>query len=567
MEFFKQHWFKILVLLPFIPVGILIHSLDRFTGIDDWLRFLIAFVFIIASLLLFFLGFYFELNKGDIKYKRIQLNIGNFEFGIAEISRVILSILVIVFFYAAYNVATMSMRFIDIIDEIAISPDEPCERTFSFVVMSDFDIHNQGSFGRIGVLAIMDEAKDLATEEFLDEQNFILNPIPMVFDSPPEMMSALYDNEIDAIIIGSNFVQILDDLDRFKYIEDETRVLNQFNVEAEIVERAEMNPGEPFSILLLGLDASADGNLATGQIDTFMLLTVNLENLSFTLVSIPRDSLVQIPCANYRYDKLAHTNFGGSMACAIGAIEHMLDMEIPYYALVNFNGVLDIIDVLGGITVDVPMRIREQDSRRRFGDHMVYIEPGLQRLNGEEALAMARYRGMLSHDFGRADNGQLVMEAVILEMLGSMTGISDALPLFETLGHNIQTNFTVHELTLLAQYMLEYLPQLRDIDLMEEIHFVRMVILGDTPQERVNVGHGPMVVILPWPSRIREARRLMRINLGLEEPEFSSLFEFNGFTSPRIRWGGPHAAGSGSLPPGIEFYVPAVELEEDETDE
>jgi len=564
MEFFKQHWFKIFVLLPFIPVGILIHSLDRFTGIDNSLRFLIAFVFIMASLLLFFLGFYFELNKGDVKNKKIRLNIGNFEFGIAEISRMILSILIIVFFYTTFNFATMSMRVIDVIDEIAISPDVPTERTYSLVTMSDFDIHNQGSYGRIGVLSVEDEARDIATDEFLSEQNFIPNPIPIAFDSQLDLMSALYDGEIDAAIVGSNFTQILDDFERFEDIENETLVLSQFSVEIEAVERAEMDPGKPFSILFLGLDTPDDGDLLTGRVDTFMLLTINLENLSFTLISIPRDSLVPFPCMNYRQDKLVHSNLtGNTVACSVGAVENLLDKEIPYYVLVNFTGVIEVVDVLGGITVDVPGDgFYEQDSRRRSGEqHRIRVDGGLQQLNSEQALALARHRGMITHDFGRADNGQLVMEAVIREILSNMTGIRDALPIFETLGRNIQTNFTSHELTSLAQYMLEYLPQLRNIDLMEELHFIQMVILGDTPTLNI-APHGYTAAVLLWPRMIEEANRLMRINLGLEEPDFSFTFEFDGLTRPRRQWGGNHAYGSGVLPPGTQVYESSTGPEE-----
>ena len=565
MKFFKRHWFKIIIVLPFIPVWFLIRSFDILTGIDRSLLFLASFVIVVVSLLLFFFGLYLELSRGNVGNKRIQLNLGNFKFGTAEIGRVVISVLVMIFLYTTINYVLMSQRVGDILIEIAAPPPDEVqlERSYSLVVMSDFDINNQRSYGLIGVLAVTDEAKDLTVEEFLSEQNFIPNPIQTVFNSPVDMVAALYDNEIDAIIIGSNFVQIFEELNNFEDIEYETIVLTYFNVEFEPVERAEIDPGEPFSILLLGLDAHRDGDLATGNIDTFMLLTINLENLSFTLVSIPRDSLVQVPAWNYRYDKLAHTHIGGSTLIAVGAVEHMLDMEIPYYVLVNFAGVLDIIDVLGGITVDVPFEFEEQDSRRRFGDNMIYLEEGISQLDGEQALALARHRDtLIDHDFGRAANGQLVMEALVREMLSNMSSIDDALPMLETLGHNIQTNFTVHELTLLAQYMLEYLPRIRNIDLMDEVHFIQTVIIGDTPDQHVNVGHGYMSVIRPWEGRIAEARRLMRINLGLEEPEFNFTFEFDGFARPsRRQWGEANEAydSSGFLLQYTQVYEPQVE--------
>ena len=560
MEFFRQHWFKILVLLPFIPVGILIHSLDRFTGIDDSLRFLIAFVFIIASLLLFFLGFYFELNKGDVRNKKIRFNIRNFEFGIAEISRVVLGLLIIVFFYITLNIATMSVQVIGAIENIAVSPDAPTERTYSLVAMIDFDVHDR-HYGRIGVLSVADEARDLATDEFLSEQNFIPNPIPVLFNTPFELIEALYEDELDAIIVGSNFVEVFEDLDRFENIEQETRVLDQFTVEDAIIERAEIDPGAPFSILLMGLNSREE--LSGGNINTFMLLTINLEELSFTIVSIPRDSYVPIPCWGYVNDKLSHTNVGGS-ACAVGAIENMLGVEIPHYVRLNFTGFMELIDVLGGIEVDVPPpgsgeAIREQDSRRRFGEHMIYLYPGVQILNGEQALALVRHRqSFVTQDFARVENQQLVFQAMLSEMFNQVNGIPDLIPFLEVMSRSIETNLTAHDITTIAQYMLSRFQGLPDSDIMDQMHFINMIILGDSAMV------GLMSVVFPWPDRIAEATRLMRINLGLEEPEFNFRFEFDGFTTTERQWGGVHNYGSGVAASGTQVFEQIHPPREDE---
>lgn len=532
MGYFKKHWFKILILLPFIPVGILVNSLDGFTGISAWLRFLVAFILITASLLLFFLGFYLELNKGNLKRKKIRFKIGNARFGLIEIGRVILSILIIVFLYATFNFANMSLRLGNVLNNITMPSNEQTERSYSLVTMSDFDVNNQGSYGRVGVLAVRGEAKELAIEEFLYEQNFIFNPIVTTVDSPFDLIDALYDGEVEAMIIESNFVQTFDVLEGFEDIEYETMVLDMFNVEIENVERAEINLGEPLSILLLGLNT--DGELSTGQINVFMLLTINLENMSFTATSIPRDSYVPIPCHNYVQDKLSHTNIGGT-ACAVGAIEHMLDMEIPYHVKLNFTGFMDMIDILGGIEVDVPISFSEQDSRRRFGEHMIHLEAGPQRLNGEQALALSRHRNsFLTQDFARVENQQLVFEAMLREMFNEVNSVNDILPLLDVIGRNVVTNFTAHELTMLAQYMVEYLVSFRNLNIMDEIHFMNMVILGDTPT--IPFRNVEMSVVIPWTRMISRARELMMINLGLNEPELNFTFTFDGFNRSSHRW-------------------------------
>ena len=553
MEFFKQHWFKMLILLPIIPVGILIHSIERFTGISEILRLLGSLVLIIASLLILFLGLYLELNK----HRNQKIRIGRLRISIPKILRSCFSLVVIAFIYIASNLAITSLRLENILTDIAI-PTDQLERNYSLVTMADFDADNQRSHGDIGILSSLDDAKEIALEDFLATQEFILNPSSIAFDSPFELLYALYSNEVDAVIVTSNFASIFQDLEGFDAIVDETIVLATFSVESQIVEREQIEPGEPFSVLLLGLNTA--GELFTGQINTFMLLTINLENMSFTITSVPRDSYVAIPCQNYTYDKLSHTNIGGA-SCAVGAIEHMFDIEIPYYVKLNFAGFMEMIDILGGIEVDVPIAFSEQDSRRRFGEHMIHLEAGLQRLNGEEALALSRHRdSFLTQDFVRVENQQLVFEAMLREMLTATSSVNDLLPLLAVIGRNVQTNFTTHELTLLAQYMIEYLAPLRHANIMEEIHLMNMVILGDVGSIS-QVNGLPMSVVFPWGQRIQAARALMMINLGLMNPQFNFAFAFDGFARPVRRWAQVGTYGDGTIPQGVQLESPAFEPE------
>lgn len=521
-----------LLVLPFTPVVMLIYSLDRFSGIDERLRFLLAFLLVVISLFFFFFGLYFELSKGNVQDKRIKFKLGNVRFGFAEVARIILSFILLAFSYLAFDYATVSMRVGNAIDIITVVPEAPIQKGYSLVTMADFDISDQESYGRIGFLTLVDEVKEMAIEEFLYQQNFILNPVSTTFTTPLEMVNALYDREIDAMIIGSNFVYVFDELERFSNISSDTHVLSQFDIELERAQRNQLNPREPFSILLLGLNQN-DEALTSGTINTFMLLTVNLEELSFTITSIPRDSYVPIPCWGVN-DKLSHTNVGGP-DCAIGAIEHMFDMEIPYYVKLNFTGFMEIIDILGGIEVDVPFAFEEQDSERRFGEeYLIRLEAGLQRLNAEEALALARHRGktgnsdMTGDDFTRVKHQQLIFQAMLREMLVQTEGINDVVALMEILGKNVETNLSSYEIMAMAQYLFGLLQGRTATEMINEVHFRNMVILGNTTT--IDVRHyGHLWVSFPWQEYIIEARRLMMINLGLEKPEFNFTFEYDGF--------------------------------------
>lgn len=545
MEFFKRHWFKILILLPMIPVGILIYSLERFGEIDRSLRLLAAFALGIGAWGLVFFGCTLELSKGNIEKRKIKFDVKGFKFGIVEILRVLYSVLIIVVCYSVIVLARTTLRIDRIVDEIAAPVTEThTERMYSFVAMSDFNPYEIGSYGRIGILSLTgDEATEMAIDEFLLEQNFIPNFIPRIFDSPLEMIAALYNNEIDSMVITSNFAQIFDELELFEDIESDTVVLDQLTVEIEIAERENVDPAEPFSILFLGLNQN-DQALTSGTINVFMLLTVNLEELSLTITSIPRDSYVFVPSWGHAgvYDKLSHTNFGGT-ATAIETIEHMFDMEIPFYVKLNFTGFMSIIDVLGGIEVDVPLTFSEQNSNRQFGEHMIHLEAGLQRLSAEEALALSRHRNnyntsnMRGDDFTRVAHQQLVFEAILAEMFSQTNGISDVFPLLEVIGQHLETNLNRHEIITIAEYMLGLLRGQSGSDLMNELHIINKVIYGCTEQIFVRNYPERLWVSHPHPERIEIARQLMMVNLGLERAEFEFEFAFNGFEPSRRNWG------------------------------
>ena len=97
-------------------------------------------------------------------------------------------------------------------------------------------------------------------------------------------------------------------------------------------------------------------------------------------------------CSNGTYRRINTTTWGSSSSCAVQTMERLFDVNIDYYAKINFKGVVQLVDALGGIDVDVDYSICEQSSSRKWGKNTVYVEKGRQHLNGEQALAFARNR-------------------------------------------------------------------------------------------------------------------------------------------------------------------------------
>lgn len=200
-----------------------------------------------------------------------------------------------------------------------------------------------------------------------------------------------------------------------------------------------------FSVLLAGVDGGA--SLEEGRTDSLMVATFNKESRQVTLVSIPRDSYVDIVTTDGEFkDKINHAYAYGGIDTTIATVEKLFDIPIDYYATINFDGIEDLVDAVGGVEVDVLVPI----SGRATGN--VELEPGVQMLDGKEALAYARMRkDDPEGDVGRAKRQQQVLEAIINEAttINSFTKLNR---IMNAVGDNIRTNMSLSEASQLQPY-------------------------------------------------------------------------------------------------------------------
>ncbi|TFJ90257.1 LCP family protein [Lentibacillus salicampi] len=199
---------------------------------------------------------------------------------------------------------------------------------------------------------------------------------------------------------------------------------------------------DPISILLLGVeDYSTNGD--NGRTDTMIVATFNPGDEKLKLLSLPRDTLVEI-AGRGTQEKIAHAHAYGGKEMAIKTVEQFLDIPIDYYAAVNFDAFTNIVDILGGVEVDVPFDF-EQRTIRESGNENLQFTEGPMELNGEEALAFARMRKKDPRgDIGRNERQQQVIKAIIdkATSLGTVTKVDD---LAEEVGNNVKTNMKVSE--------------------------------------------------------------------------------------------------------------------------
>ncbi|WP_371069569.1 LCP family protein [Sediminibacillus sp. JSM 1682029] len=202
------------------------------------------------------------------------------------------------------------------------------------------------------------------------------------------------------------------------------------------------------SVLFIGVDESNKrDNEGSSRSDALMLATLNKDEKSVKLLSIPRDSYVYIPEVGYN-TKINHAHAYGGPKASIEAVEGLLDIPVDYYVKMDFEAFIDVVNALNGINVDVPYEMTEQDSNDTA--NAIHLYPGEQNLNGEEALALARTRKQ-DNDIERGKRQQEIIKAVIKKAanIGSITKYDD---MMEAVGDNMTTNMRFSEMKSFISY-------------------------------------------------------------------------------------------------------------------
>ncbi|MGJ9458124.1 LCP family protein [Oceanobacillus sp. CF4.6] len=204
------------------------------------------------------------------------------------------------------------------------------------------------------------------------------------------------------------------------------------------------------SILFIGVDDSEHRDSEDSRSDALLLATFNKDDSSVKLLSIPRDSYVYIPEVNYS-TKINHAHAYGGARATIETVEDFLRVPVDYYVRMNFNAFTEVVDALDGIEYDVPYEMEEMDSRDK--QDAILLQPGLQRINGEEALALARTRKYDS-DVERGRRQQEILK----EVANKATSASSLFKLedvMKAVGSNMTTNLTLPEIRGFLSYGLD----------------------------------------------------------------------------------------------------------------
>ena len=231
----------------------------------------------------------------------------------------------------------------------------------------------------------------------------------------------------------------------------------------EMVSSAELaSPAfAPINILLLGTDDRPDES-GPPRTDTIILLTLDPQSHTAGMLSLPRD--LWVPISGFAYNAKINTAYGlgetqsdgGGAQLVMDTVSQLIGRPIDYYVRVNFQGFIEVVDLIGGIDVMLPGTIHDEEyPTADYGVETFHLEAGLQHLDGATALKFARTRHS-DDDYGRARRQQDVIRAVANKVLRAdmiPTLLPKAWMLANTMRNSIDTNIPMLVQYELAGYM------------------------------------------------------------------------------------------------------------------
>lgn len=391
--------------------------------------------------------------------------------------------------------------------------------------------------------------KEIIKENNLNDENEVTD-----YDNYTSMLVDLYSGDLDAMFISNHYVSMFSGITGYENIESETKVIAKKSkkmrkASSSAVETASSGKSitEPFTMLLMGIDSTDEvleqNAIANG--DTLILLTFNPKTLNATMFSIPRDSYVPIACWSGKPEnKITHAAAYGN-DCMINTIQDYFDVNIDYYAKINFKGLVKLVDAVGGVEVDVPKVLCTDDSSR--GEE-ICIQPGHQTLNGEQALVYARNRKQLANgDFGRAEHQQEIIMALI-NKIKTINDVSTFIDILNTVSNSMDTNLTTKQILSFYNVGKDILKKSVSTDTSNLINVQRLYLQGTG--QMIYDERARMVLwdYVPNKSSRKDIIQAMKENLELADHKVIKKFSFsiNNPYEVKVIGEGPYNTSNGS---------------------
>ena len=276
------------------------------------------------------------------------------------------------------------------------------------------------------------------------------------YDAVPEMVDAVLSGEKDAFILNVSYMDILleqegyeDLLDKIKCVHEcvvtsETKVVGKDDESFDITK-------DPFIVYLSGHDTRKAASRANSDVN--ILAVVNPSTKQVLLLNTPRDFYIPISVSDSgALDKLTHCGVHG-VECSMDTLNEYYDIDIRYYAQVNFNGFVRLVDAIGGITVY---------SEKEFisTSEGVHIQQGINHLDGEAALEFVRERKQFgAGDHARGRHQMAVIKGIMERASSGTTLLSNYSEILASMGGYFRCNLEQEEISSLVKMQLNDMAQ------------------------------------------------------------------------------------------------------------
>lgn len=423
-----MHWMTIFYLVIHAVVGLLfaisLYSLNMLP---------IKYYVVICVVILLLFGWNTWLLLGKGKKKKKARRIGG----------AVLNILLILFYLYLINMIfhtssamdkISSERQLEDVIAVYVQTDDPAESiedaaNYVFGYSNTYDVDN--------TLITID-----AIEEELGQELQLVT-----YDTVSEMVDALYAGEIGAMILNEAYAGILEEQEDYLTFSSDTRIIYEYSIYTELasVEAADLTE-EPFIVYISGSDTRSE-KLATSRSDVNLLAVVNPQNRQVLLINTPRDYYVPLSISGGTKDKLTHAGLYGVDVSSDTLSMLYDDVEISYYAQVNFAGFEELIDAIGGITIESEISFTTLNGG-------YYIQAGENTLNGAEALGYVRERKAFSEGDIQRGRNQMKVIAAIIDKVTSPVILTKYTSIMDSMTGTFNTNLTSDQISGLVKMQI-----------------------------------------------------------------------------------------------------------------
>ncbi|MBR3220326.1 LCP family protein [Candidatus Saccharibacteria bacterium] len=323
-------------------------------------------------------------------------------------------------------------------------------------------------------------------------------------DSIDDLTAALTSATIPAIALETSRYNALVD-DEFP-VAKITKIIYRFEItlNSVIVDQAEVDPiAQPFTVYISGID-SRTGLQSVALSDVNILAIFNPKDHKILLVSIPRDTYVQLHGTTGLKDKLTHAGIYG-ISMSKSTVEDFLDIKIDHTAKVSFETVIKVVNQLNGIEInsDQAMSLKTGEGSSDKNRICTYIV-GIQQVDGDCALRFARERkSYATGDRHRGENQQQVLASIINKLAADKSYLLKLPEILDIVASSFETSFSRDEISNLIRYQLSN-------NQAWQIESISIDGSGSMQPTYSMGANTPLYVMLPYPESISVAQEKIK---------------------------------------------------------